>query len=325
MNIIVSTVDYILNWSRANSLWPFTFATSCCGIELMQTTASDNDIARFGSEVFRNSPRQADLLICAGTITHKMAPVLLKLYQQMAEPKYVIAMGACTCGGGMFCDNNYSVVKGIDKIIPVDIYLPMCPPRPEALIDAIRKLQANIRKESITTRREFLKKHTSRLSEKNEILIKSPDLTVVKTDNCYLDFAMDFECSSDNEKAHLSFVTDYQSDLHKNLSSLKASGFNLLTSIIATDYKDCIELNYRLYSTFQTRFFDYKIYVQNEAESVTSIYPSAYFDECEIYDMFGIKFNGNKNLKRLLTPSSWQGHPLRKDYVLSDERLVWNE
>lgn len=326
MNIIVSTVDYILNWSRANSLWPFTFATSCCGIELMQTTASDNDIARFGSEVFRNSPRQADLMICAGTITHKMAPVLLRLYHQMAEPKYVIAMGACACGGGMFCDNNYAVVKGIDRIIPVDIYLPMCPPRPEALIDAIRKLQENIKKESITKRKEFLKKHSSRLTEKSEILVKAPDLTVVKTDNCYLDFSMEFEC--DDEKAfepQISYVINSQSDVLKNLLELKNSGFNILTSIIATDYKDCVELNYRLYSTFQTRFFDYKIYVKGEADSVVSIYPSAHFDECEIFDMFGIKFNGNKNIKRLLNPKSWVGHPLNKDYVLNDERLVWNE
>ena len=325
MNIIVSTVDYILNWSRANSLWPFTFATSCCGIELMQTTASDNDIARFGSEVFRNSPRQADLLICAGTITHKMAPVLLKLYQQMAEPKYVIAMGACACGGGMFADDNYAVVKGIDKIIPVDIFLPMCPPRPEALIDAIRKLQSNIKKESITTRKEFLKKPRSKLSEKEEILIKTPDLTVVKTDQCYLDFSMEFECTQDPTEPQVPYLTDYQSDLLNNLAHLKASGFNILTSIIATDFRDCIELNYRLYSTFQTRFFDHKIYVKDEVDSVIPIYPSAHFDECEIYDMFGIKFNGNPNIKRILTPKSWIGHPLKKDYTLTDERLVWNE
>ena len=171
MGIIVSSIDYILNNARANSLWPLTFATSCCGIEMMQTVASDNDIARFGSEIFRGSPRQADLLICAGTITHKMAPVLLRLYEQMAEPKYVIAMGACTCGGGMFCDTSYSVIKGIDKIIPVDIYLPMCPPRPEALIDAIRKLQQKIKKESIITRKEFLDSHKTWMSEENGLLI----------------------------------------------------------------------------------------------------------------------------------------------------------
>lgn len=172
MNIIVTSIDYILNWSRANSLWPLTFATSCCGIEMMQTVASNNDIARFGSEVFRGSPRQADLLICAGTITHKMAPALLRLYEQMPEPKYVIAMGACTCGGGMFAETSYSVVRGIDKIIPVDIYLPMCPPKPESLLDAIRKLQKNIKKESVTKRKDFVSAHTSHLNESCGILVE---------------------------------------------------------------------------------------------------------------------------------------------------------
>ena len=171
MNVILTSIDYILNWSRANSLWPLTFATSCCGIEMMQTVASNNDIARFGSEVFRGSPRQADLLICAGTITHKMAPALLRLYEQMPEPKYVIAMGACTCGGGMFAENSYSVIKGIDKIIPVDIYLPMCPPKPEALIDAIRKLQTKIKKESVSKRKNFVSSHFSKLKEECGILV----------------------------------------------------------------------------------------------------------------------------------------------------------
>jgi len=178
MNIIVSSIDYILNWGRSNSVWPFTFATSCCGIEMMQTSASNYDIARFGSEVFRATPRQADLLICAGTITHKMAPALLKLYKQIAEPKYVIAMGACACGGGMFAKDSYSVVKGIDKILPVDIYLPMCPPKPEALLDAITKLQKNIRKESFLNREKFVSKHCSKLIEKDDLLVLDGDIEV---------------------------------------------------------------------------------------------------------------------------------------------------
>ena len=178
MNIIVSSIDFILNWGRSNSVWPFTFATSCCGIEMMQTSAANYDIARFGSEVFRATPRQADLLICAGTITHKMAPALLKLYSQIAEPKYVIAMGACACGGGMFAKDSYSVIKGIDKIIPVDIYLPMCPPKPEALLDAIQKLQKNIRKESIVSREDFVNKHCSVLKEKEGLLVVDNDIQI---------------------------------------------------------------------------------------------------------------------------------------------------
>ncbi len=179
MNIIISSIDFISNWARANSIWPLTFATSCCGIEMMQTSAANFDIARFGSEVFRATPRQADLLICAGTITHKMAPALLKLYQQMPEPKYVIAMGACTCGGGMFTD-SYSVVNGIDKIIPVDIYLPMCPPKPEALLDSIIKLQKKIRKETILDRQKYIARHVSslKMDEETEFLIKDSGLII---------------------------------------------------------------------------------------------------------------------------------------------------
>lgn len=179
MNVIISSIDFIYNWARSNSLWPLTFATSCCGIEMMQTSAANFDIARFGSEVFRATPRQADVLICAGTITHKMAPALLKLYQQMPEPKYVIAMGACTCGGGMFTD-SYSVVKGVDKIIPVDIYLPMCPPKPEALLDSIIKLQKKIRKETILERKNYLASHISKLKidEESEFLVEDSGLIV---------------------------------------------------------------------------------------------------------------------------------------------------
>jgi len=148
---------------------------------MIQTSAANFDIARFGSEVFRASPRQADLLICAGTITHKMAPALLKLYQQMPEPKYVIAMGACTCGGGMFTD-SYSVVNGIDKIIPVDIYLPMCPPKPEALLDSLIKLQKKIRKETILDRQKYIANHISslKIDEENDILIEDSGIIVQK-------------------------------------------------------------------------------------------------------------------------------------------------
>lgn len=181
MQLILSSIDWVYNWARSNSLWPMTFATSCCGIEMMSTSASNFDIARFGSEVFRATPRQADLLIVAGTITHKMAPALLKLYEQMAEPKYVIAMGACTCTGGMYKNDSYSVVYGVDKIIPVDVYLPMCPPKPESLLDAIIKLQKQIRTESLSKRREYILSHKPKLAlgdDDSEILLSSPDIKI---------------------------------------------------------------------------------------------------------------------------------------------------
>jgi NADH-quinone oxidoreductase subunit B len=161
--ILVTTIDAVYNWARSNSVWPLTFATSCCGIEMMSTSASNFDISRFGSEVFRATPRQSDLIITAGTITHKMAPALLKLYEQMPEPKYVIAMGACTVTGGMYENDSYSVVRGVDRIIPVDVYVPGCPPRPEALLDALILLQKKIRTESIVGRKRRAALHVPRV------------------------------------------------------------------------------------------------------------------------------------------------------------------
>jgi NADH-quinone oxidoreductase B subunit/NADH/F420H2 dehydrogenase subunit C len=142
----INAVDWVVGWARANSLWPLVFGTSCCAIEMMATGASDNDWARFGLEVARASPRQADLIILAGTIVEKMGSRLITLYEQMPGPKYVIAMGACTISGGPFYYDSYSVVKGADRLIPIDVYIPGCPPRPEALLFGIMKLQELIRK-----------------------------------------------------------------------------------------------------------------------------------------------------------------------------------
>ena len=161
--ILLTTIDAVYNWARSNSVWPLTFATSCCGIEMMSTSASNFDISRFGSEVFRATPRQSDLIITAGTITHRMAPALVRLYEQMPEPKYVIAMGACTVTGGMYENDSYSVVRGVDRLIPVDVYVPGCPPRPEALLDGLIQLQKKIRTESIVDRRARAARHVPRV------------------------------------------------------------------------------------------------------------------------------------------------------------------
>jgi len=147
--VFVTTIEELYNWGRKNSVWPMQFGLACCAIEMIATTMARYDLARFGAEVFRPSPRQADLMIISGTVTKKMAPQVVRLYNQMAEPRYVIAMGACAISGGPF-KQGYNVLKGIDRYIPVDVHIPGCPPRPEALIQAFMTLQKKIDGQPLT-------------------------------------------------------------------------------------------------------------------------------------------------------------------------------
>jgi len=151
--LLLTTLDSLVNWARKSSIWPASFGLACCAIEMMATGASRFDLARFGAEVFRGSPRQSDLMIVAGRVSRKMAPVLRRIYDQMPEPKWVIAMGACASCGGIF--NTYTIVQGVDQIVPVDVYVPGCPPRPEQLIHGIMLLQEKIARERPSKRGLF--------------------------------------------------------------------------------------------------------------------------------------------------------------------------
>jgi NADH-quinone oxidoreductase subunit B len=151
-DVITTRLDSLVNWARKSSLWPATFGLACCAIEMMATTDARHDLARFGSEVFRASPRQADVMIVSGRVSRKMAPVLRRIYDQMPEPKWVISMGACATSGGVF--DNYAIVQGVDKVVPVDVYIPRCPPRPEMLIHAVMMLQEKVMKESLRDRKD---------------------------------------------------------------------------------------------------------------------------------------------------------------------------
>jgi NADH-quinone oxidoreductase subunit B len=165
----VAKLENVVQWGQSFSLWPYPFATACCGIEYMSTSCSDYDIARFGAERPSFSPRQADMILVLGTITYKMAPVLRQIYDQLAEPKFVISVGACASSGGMF--HTYGVLQGVDRILPVDVYVPGCPPRPEALLDALMKLQTKVQSQGLEARRQEIMKKIQEINERNKPLV----------------------------------------------------------------------------------------------------------------------------------------------------------
>ncbi|HJV89816.1 MAG TPA: NADH-quinone oxidoreductase subunit NuoB, partial [Holophagaceae bacterium] len=165
--VVTTRLDAVVNWGRKNSLWPLPFGTACCAIEFMSVMASKYDMSRFGAEAMRFSPRQSDMMLVLGTVTNKMAPVLRTIYAQMAEPKWVISVGVCASSGGMY--RTYATLQGIDRIIPVDVYVPGCPPRPESMLYGVMKLQEKIEKEGLGMRKDHIRRFYESLERQKEL------------------------------------------------------------------------------------------------------------------------------------------------------------
>ena len=362
-----SLADTLLNWAHKNSLWPFFFGLSCCFVEEAIAFTARYDIARFGSEVFRGSPRQADVLIVSGTVFKKVAPVVLRLYEQMSEPKWVISMGSCSNSGGMY--DVYSVVQGVDQILPVDVYIPGCPPRPEAVLNGLMALQDKIGRRERPLRSVFHLKggeqgttgpilvdgvskvrdprgpgyagcairgtsvqpphfadsrsnrmwtppaHHQELSENEQNLLRtiterfgdaahivSPvsDMPTVEVDSGRAPEMLDFlKHQAASRFARLEDLTVIDESARRNRAD---RDFTLVYHLLCYDTAKRFRLKVPLHGR------------DPHAASVTGLWPSANWYEREAFDMFGIRFDGHPNLRRLLLPHDWQGHPLRKAY-----------
>ena len=391
---VVNAIDYVVNWARANSIWPLTYGTSCCAIEMMSSSMARYDIARFGSEVFRASPRQADLFIIAGTITRRMAPALQMLWEQMPGPKYVLAMGACTISGGPFIYDNYAVVRGAQNLIPVDVFVPGCPPRPEALFHGLLTLREKILKETcrdpwhegepkdVSTmdryreaaktwaalerikdeemaeaRAKFKEENPDYKSSFKPVRVKKEDFPEVPRVACkrfglsQLDIYKKLKAKFPDITVHthsedpiedvvaampadrplevMISVEDYLAAVEyvKNDPEFK---MNYLIDVTAIDYDDhfdmvtqlrSIELGHKVFFCVQIK----KNFDIPEEERPTSLlgtvptishlYPGAEVKEREVYDMFGINFEGHPDLRRIFLDKDFVGFPLRKDFT----------
>ena len=389
-NIITVKVDALINWARQYSLWPMFFGLSCCFVEEATAFTSRYDIARFGAEVIRGSPRQADLLIVSGTVFKKMAPIVLRLYEQMPEPKWVMSMGSCANSGGMY--DAYSVVQGVDQILPVDIYIPGCPPRPEAVLEGLVLLQKKISLEKPSRSVFHLRGGfqgsqksilidgrtkardsrgpgyeglpirgssvvPSRFWDNRSDLMWTPSATRIELKNGDRSLAAVVKEKFGGEVRQVPATSDmltfYVSEnrIHEFLRFLKTESsprFLRLDDFTAVDEsarrgravgvyrgtvgKEVVQdkpfipdkppypdytLVYHLLSFEPASRLRLKVDLQGKdptARTITDLWPSANWYEREIFDMFGIRFQGHPNLRRLLLPPDWEGHPLRKDY-----------
>ncbi len=367
-NRLLQGADFLINWARKYSLWPMFFGLSCCFVEEATAFTARYDMARFGAEVLRPSPRQADLLIISGTVFKKIAPVVLRLYEQMAEPKWVISMGSCSNCGGMY--DAYSVVQGVDQILPVDVYIPGCPPRPEAVLQGLVLLQEKIVSEERPTRAIFhlpggtqgtqtpilvdgqTKSRDPRGPGMQGVAIRGTSVAPPKfwdsrSDLMWTPRPRRIELSEDDtslanvlqerfgddiqQTPQTSDMPTFQvpherfKDVLRFLKGEATPRYRRLDDLTAIDesarreragYSD-YTLVYHLLSFEPACRLRVKVALNGEepvTKSVTDIWPSASWYEREVYDMFGIRFEGHPNLGRILMPHDWEGHPLRKSY-----------
>ena len=367
-DLLITGVDDLINWSRQYSFWPIFFGLSCCFIEQMVTYTSRYDISRFGAEVLRGTPRQADLLITSGTIFKKMAPAILRLYEQMPEPKWVMSMGSCSNCGGMY--DVYSVVQGIDQILPVDIYIPGCPPRPEAVLQGLVLLQKKVKSErplrsvlhltggTQGSRKPILVDGLTKSREprgpgyygtpprgtavtppvfwgsRSDLMWTPPPhrITISERDKGMAASLKQRFGDGVRQTPHTSDMITFHVDeasLKEVLRFLKTESkprFRRLDDLTAVDesarrnrkdYPD-YTLIYHLLSYESASRVRLKVPLHGQdpvAQSITDIWPSANWYEREVYDLFGIRFEGHPRLRRLIMPPDWVGHPLRKSFA----------
>jgi len=366
-DILLSKADFLINWSRQYSLWPLFFGLSCCFVEEAAAFTSRYDLARFGAEVLRGSPRQSDLLIVSGTVFKKVAPIVLRLYEQMPEPKWVISMGSCSNSGGMY--DAYSVVQGVDQILPVDVYIPGCPPRPEAVEQSLILLQEKIKSEKPTrsifhlgggtqgTQKPILvdghtKSRDSRgpgylgtatrgtsvtppefWSSRSDLMWTPPAQSIALSERDHSlsrvlqeKFGSAVTVQSQTSDMLTVHVVEPQAkDVLRFLKADASAGFLRLDDLTAIDessrrnrhaYTD-YTLVYQLLSFESASRVRLKVGLSGRdpvTRTITDIWPSADWYEREVFDMFGIRFQGHPNLRRILMPHDWEGHPLRKSY-----------
>lgn len=369
--------DYIINWGKKSSIWPMQFGLACCAIEMICAASSRYDIARFGAELFRPSPRQADLMIVSGTVTKRMVPMIVRLYNQMAAPKYVMSMGACATAGGPFKE-GYNVVSGIDEFIPVDIYITGCPPTPQALLEGLIELQKKINNESYKIAPWYQKDYSDMRSVpklgpdlvdprqvsdiKKSLLedkpVESPEITLppyVPAFEIYKPEPPEEEAPPEEvaegekpkkkpkkkKKIEPPTVTPVMQNILEKFPDVQVTitgslvvpaeqlvsvaiklrdqeSHNYLANLTSSDYEDCFEVVYHFCSIEGGSPITIVVRTDKENPSVPSLTPiwaGADFQEREVYDMMGIRFEGHPNLKRILMWDGFEGFPLRKDYL----------